>query len=115
MSKVLDAICEAGGIVKAEGFEVTSATVLSEGNQDSDGILIIDQEKSWYFPSSATDIKTTLDKISLALTQIASALTALDAKPTGGSGSAVVPSVVANVSQINVLKTEIDTLKGALK
>lgn len=115
MSKVLDATCAPGKIVSSEGFQVPSATVFSEGMQNSSGALILDKEKAWYFTSNASDIKTTLDKISLSLTQIATALTALDAKPTGGAGSAVTPVTVASVAQINVLKSEIDLLKGALK
>lgn len=115
MSKILDATANASGVVSVEGFNLPNAQILSEGKQASSGLLFIDEEKLRYLCSSATDIKATLDKISLALAQIASALTTIDAKPTGGTGSAVVPTVTSNVAQINSIKTQVDTLKGALK
>ena len=115
MSKVLTASCDAQGVVKYEGVEVPDCEVMSEGKQASEGILIISGGVVKYLPSSALDIKSTLDKISLSLVEIVAALTAIDAKPVGGTGSAAVPAVVGNVASLNSLKAEIDTLKGALK
>lgn len=115
MSKILEASCNASGIVTCEGFQIDGVTVLSEGKQDSTGVLIVDGLKTYYITSNASDLVTTLDKISLALTQIATALNAIDAKPTGGTGSASTPVAAGNVTQINTIKSEVDTLKGALK
>ena len=115
MSKILDATADASGLVSAEGFNLSNALVLSEGKQASSGLLFIDEQKLRYLCSSATDIKSTLNHLGLVLSQIASALTSIDGKPTGGTGSAVVPLVAGNVAQINSIKSQIDTLKDALK
>lgn len=115
MSKVLEASCDASGVVTCEGFTIEDVVILSEGKQASTGVLIVDGLNSYYITSNASDLITTLDKISLSLTQIASALTAIDAKPTGGTGSAPSPVAGSNVTQINTIKSEVDALKGALK
>lgn len=115
MSKILDATANAAGLVSSEGFSLSNALVLSEGKQASSGLLFIDEEKLRYLCSSATDIKSTLNHLGLVLSQIATALTLIDGKPTGGTGSSVVPTVTGNVTQINSIKTQVDTLKDALK
>lgn len=115
MSKVLLATCDASGKVTADGVQVDVAQVMSEGKQASEGTLFLDKDKGYYLPSSATDIKTTLEKVALALEQIAGALQAIDVKPTGGTGSAPSPAAASQIAQINSLKAELDTLKGALK
>lgn len=115
MSKTLKAECDGSEKVFYGDTEVISCEILSEGKQKSDGILVIDKGKTYYLTSSATDIKTTLEKISSALTEIATALTTIDAKPVGGTGSAPAPAVGGNVATLNTLKSEIDQLKGALK
>lgn len=115
MSRILEASCDAAGVVTCEGFQISEVTILSEGNQASTGVLIIDGLNTYYITSNATDLVSTLDNLSLALTQIASALTAIDAKPTGGTGSASTPVASTNVTQINTIKSQVDTLKGVLK
>jgi hypothetical protein len=128
MSKILDASCSATGVVSAEGVTVPAATVLSEGKQASTGLLFLEDEKARYLPSSATDIKTTLEKLVLALTSTSSALTtiasALTAIGTGMTGPTTAPpmSLPASVSAVNALassidsiKEQLDTLKGTLK
>lgn len=115
MSKVLLATCDNSGKVTADGVVVDNAQVMSEGKQASEGPLFMDRDKAYYLPSSATDVKSTLEKVALALEQIATALQAIDVKPTGGTGSASTPAAAGQIAQINSIKAEIDTLKGALK
>lgn len=114
MSKVIEATCE-NELVTAEGVVVESAEILSEGVAASEGVLVMDKEKTYYLAKTSPDLKSTLEKLISTLTQIASALTAIDAKPTGGSGSAPVPAATGNVSSINTLKSELTALKDGLK
>ena len=126
MSKILDATCNSSGVVKFLDTEVPSAEVLSEGKADSTGLLFLEGENARYLPSSATDIKETLDKVgsaleslSDALTEVAQALTTIKDIPPGSWST---PGITGNISQITAAvaeidstKAEVDTLKGALK
>lgn len=128
MSKMLDATCDASGKVTAEGTLVPAAQVLSLGKQASSGLLIIEEDKARYMPSSATDIQTTIDKlisaitsISDAVTQIATTLTSIGAGMHGATTAppGTLPTDVANinakVSDLSTVKSQLTTLKGALK
>lgn len=121
MSKILIGSCTAQGKVFSEGFELPEAQVLSEGKQASQGLVLIDKDLVQYLTSSATDIKSTLQKISSALQQIADGISALDSatvKSVAGAGVTFlrVPAAASSqVSQINSIKAEIDQLKDALK
>ncbi len=128
MSKILDASCDASGKVTVEGQVISPVTILSLGKQASTGVLIIEEDKLFYVASSATDIKTTIDKLSSiaddianALSTIATTLTSIGAGMTGSS-TAPPPTLGANVTTINSkstdiaqIKTDLDTLKVALK
>lgn len=114
MIKVLDATCE-NGQVKVGTLSITGVTILSEGVGSSVGLLIIDGSESYYVAKTSPDLDTTLAKISSALDNIATALSTIDAKPVGGTGSAPAPGAASQISQIQSLKTEIDTLKGDLR
>lgn len=128
MSKILNATSNATGIVSVEGQVVPGVQVLSEGKQSSSGLLFLEDDKKTYLPSSATDVKSTiektisaLDKVGLALTKIADTLTAIGLGMTGGT-TAPPPSlptnvadITAKVTEINAVKSELETLKGALK
>lgn len=128
MSKMLSATCDSSGKVKADGFEVPEAVVLSAGKQQSSGALIIDKKTVKYLTSNASDIETfiektnaALDDISAALTKIALTLTSIGAGMTGPTTSPPptlgtdVATINSKVSEINATKAELETLKGALK
>jgi hypothetical protein len=128
LSKVLQATCDATGKVTADGVIVAGAVVFSEGKQASSGLLLLEGETAFYIPSSATDIKTTLEKLISILTDVTSALTTLSTIATsigaGMSGSTTAPpptlgsnvsDVTAKVADLNTIKTALTTLKGALK
>lgn len=128
MSKILDATCNPAGIVTSESVPVPAATVMSEGKQQSTGIMIMDKDKAWYLTSNATDIKTTIEKVNAALddltaalTTISNILTAIGAGMTGPT-TAPPPTLVTDVAQIttkvssiSATKALLETLKGALK
>lgn len=114
MSKVIEATCDPSGIVKVDGLIVPDAVVLSLGKQASTGLLLIDKDKAWYFPSSATDIESTLLKISSSLEKIAAMFQTIGTGMTGPT-TAPPPTLATDIAALNAIKAEVDTLKGALK
>lgn len=114
MSKILPATCDASGKVTADGVVVPGAVVLSLGKQASSGILLLDTDKAWYFPSSATDIETTIEKVAQALDKTISILNSIGANMTGPT-TAPPPTLVTDLANLTTIKGELDALKGALK
>jgi len=141
MSKMLTASC-VGGVVTCEGVVIPSAVVGSEGVGSSTGALFLDEDTARYIANTTPDLKTTLDDIVLILTQLKIALdqtvTALNTTaatftatfatmtgpttvppPTGPAGvvSIGVSSalITAAATQIDLLKAQLNTLKGVLK
>lgn len=114
MSKILDATCNAAGMVSVGSVQVPAAIVLSEGKQASAGVLFMDGDKAWFMPSSATDIKATLEQVTAALTEIANALTAIG---TGMTGPTTAPpgTLPTSVATINEKVATLTQLKEALK
>lgn len=128
MSKMLEATCSALGVVSAEGVPVPVAEVLSEGAQESSGVLLLEGEKAKYLTSNASDIKTTLsalvdliEDISSNFTTIASTLTAIGAGMTGpttappGTLATSVLAINNKVLELNAVMADLDDLKDALK
>lgn len=128
MSKILPATSDASGVVTAESTTVSSATMLSEGNQASTGLLIMQDTLSWYMTSSATDIKTTIEKLVTVIektadsvTQIATTLTSIGAGMTGpttappGTLATDVVALNLKVTELNAVKYDLNALKDALK
>lgn len=112
MSKMLEATCVAG-IVTADGIPVVEAQVLSEGMGSSSGVLILDGSEAKYIAKTSPDLKLALTQISTALTNIAAALTLLDAKPLGTLPAA--PAAAANIALITTAQAQIAALKEILK
>jgi uncharacterized protein YukE len=128
MSKILDATCDASGVVTADSVVVPEAEVLSEGKQQSSGLLFLEGPKARYFPSSATDIKSTIEKtvdaledLASVLNTIATTLTSIGANMTGdttappGDLGANVATIISKATEITAVQTQLETLKGALK
>jgi hypothetical protein len=113
MSKILAATC-VSGVVKVGSLPV-DAEILSEGVASSSGVVVLEDDQATYIAKTSPDLKTTLEKIASALGQLVTALTAIDAKPVGGSGSAPAPGAAANIAALTVLQTEVNALKAALK
>lgn len=112
MSKTLEANCT-GNVVKI-GSDPIAAEILSEGVGESQGIVVMDKDKAYYITSNATDLKTTLQKLTDALTQIGTTLTSIGAGMTGPT-TAPPPTLATDVAQINLIVTELTTLKDTLK
>ncbi len=95
MSKTLRATCEAN-VVTAESVTVPAARVLSMGIGESEGILVIDEERADYFTSNASDLDESLEAMIDALGSAASGLSAASsALSTVGTTAGVNPIVLA--------------------
>ncbi len=114
MSKILEASCVAG-VVSSEGKPVAGTVILSEGVGSSEGVLILEGGERFYISKTSPDLKTTIEKVASALGQIATALGLIDAKPTGGTGSAPVPLAADAIVAIGVAQTQLTALKEMLK
>lgn len=114
MPRAVEATCVAG-IVKVGALAVPGTVILSEGVASSSGILVIDGDKKYYVAKTSPDLKTTLEKLVSVLGQLVTGLTALDAKPVGGVGSAPAPAAAAVITQLGVIQAEVTALKEALK
>lgn len=114
MSKILSATCDANGKVSVAGKEVPDALVLSLGKQSSEGALLLDELLKIYVTSSATDIKTVIEKLSALITQISTTLTSIGAGMTGPT-TAPPPTLASDVAMLTSIKVELDTLKESLK
>lgn len=113
MSKVLEATC-AAGIVTSGGFPVVSATVLSQGIGPSTGFLILCEDAAYYVAKTSPDLDATLQQIITALTDVATALTAIGAGMTGPT-TAPPPTLGVNVASITAAAAALTTLKAILR
>lgn len=113
MTKVLQATCE-NGTVTVDGQEITPDLVLSEGVASSQGVLIIDGDKSYYVAKTSPDLKTTIEKTVDAVNKIADVLTAIGAGMTGPT-TAPPGTLAADVAAIQATTTELTELGEALK
>lgn len=107
MSKILDATCSALGVVTSEGVAIPSAEILSAGTKASTGLVIIDGENAWYFPSSATDISDVITNVVACLNQTITILSGLNSL-TGST-------LTAAIATLTTLKTTLNTSKDTLK
>ena len=114
MSKVLSATANATGKVTADGFEIVGAIVLSQGKQASSGVAVMDGESVWYLTSSATDVKTTIEKLAALITKVGVMFTSIGAGMTGPT-TAPPPTLVTDVAELNQMVVELNQLKEALK
>src|SRR5690606_12173371 len=98
-------------------------TILSKGQGQSQGALILDGGKKTYIPNTQPDLETTLthlitalEKVVTALNQAAAGLQAHDTAGfliTGGAPSP--PIAAANIAEIQSAAMEIEAAKGELE
>lgn len=120
MSKLIEADCVAG-VVTADGVPVPSADILSEGVGSSDGVLFLDEDLAFYIPKGSPDLKTALTKLIALVSQLTTALTAIDSKvmvttcPAGSGTAGPTPMAAASIAQITSIQAELSALKEMLK
>lgn len=109
MAKILDASCNALGVVSSEGVSVAEAVNFGEGTKESTGALFLDKDKAYYFTSNASDIKKLIEDLVVIINQIATISSGLDAVTNSPGAQA------ANITQLQTLKTQLEATKGTLK
>jgi len=120
MSKVLEATCVAG-IVKVGALPITDTEILSEGEGASEGVIILQEDKRYYLAKTSGDLKEALDRLSSALGDLTSALTAIDTKSQAttclaGPGVTVpTPVAASSIASIVTAHAAIDVLRGMLR
>lgn len=117
MIKALPASC-VEGVVTIDGVAVEGVIILSEGLGSSSGVAYIDADEIYYVAKTSPDLDTTLEKLIAALEKIATALSSLDNAGfliSADAGVSSPPLATADISAINVAKSQLEALKEVLK
>lgn len=115
-TKIFTATCE-NGEVKV-GNVVVEATIESEGVGASQGLMIIEGDRAYYFAKTSPDLKLTLEKVIAALEKVSDALTSHDTAGYLIGAAMAVPSppiATASIAAIDSAVDELTTLKGELR
>lgn len=103
--KIFKASC-AGGQVIAEGLTVQGCEILGEGGA-SEGWLVLGEGDAVYLPKTTPDLKETLSLIVNLIDKISSGVL-----PANAGGQITVSTFAADLA---LIKSQVETLKGALK
>lgn len=115
MSKLLNATCTAG-VVTADGLPVPGVEILSQGVAASTGFLILDEDRKYYVARTSPDLKSALDKLTLALNSITSAMSGVTSVLGALGGNPIaIAAITAQNSAAGVQVAQIEILKEALK
>lgn len=108
MSKVLAAEC-AAGVVQVEGLPIADCEVLSQGTKPSEGIVVLDQDKSRYLTGHAEDLAEVIESLDLIFQQVIAILTALDGVSTSPG------TVTAAVAALTLAEVQFALMKESLR
>jgi hypothetical protein len=114
MSKILHASC-ANNTVTAEGVTISPVTVLSNGVGESEGVLLLDEDKATYVTSNATDLGTSIEKLVDLIGKLTTYITNIDIQFTAMSGVGGVAANPTAASELSTLSTDLTTLGNNLK
>lgn len=95
------------GVVSANGGVVINCPILGEGG-DSSGYLVMSESDLVYLPKISPDVKSLINLLETLCDKI-NEITVICAAPASPS------SVPVNVADITAVKTDLTTLKDALK
>jgi len=105
---MLNASCNASGIVSVSG-QTIDADILSEGTKASSGVALIDKDNVKYLTSNASDIKDLILALVDIIDQLSLIATGLDSVTLSPGAQA------ANITQLGVLKTQLEATAETLK
>jgi len=108
-TKMLEATCDATGVVKVDGNTVPEAEVLSEGTKISSGALLIDKDLALYLTSSASDVKKVIEDLTAIIQKVIEIATGLDGATNSPGAQAT------NITALTTLKTSFEATKETLK
>jgi hypothetical protein len=107
------ASCE-GSQVKVQGVTVEDVQILSKGLGESQGLLFVSGESTYYFGSSFQDVSDTIDKVKEAIDKIATILSSIGSGMTGAT-TAPPPTLATDLAELTLLSGELAALKGELR
>lgn len=113
MSELVKAECK-GGIVSIEGLAVNDVEILTEGIDQSDGILFLHKDKAFYLTSNATKLKEVIESLSDIADQLVQVINSIGAGMTGIT-TAPPPTLQNDLAQITTLSNNLKVLKDNLK
>ena len=108
MTKILDATCSQNNVT-VENRILADCEIFSEGKALSSGVVLIEEEKTYYITSNASDIKTTITTASDIILKVTNCFTALDALPT------IAGACASFTAQLLIIKAQLDLLTDTLK
>ena len=103
--KIFKAVC-AGGQVIAEGLTVQNCEIVGEGG-NSEGWLVLGEGDAVYLPKTSPDLKETLSLLVNLIDKILSGVL-----PENAGGPITASTFAADLA---LIKSQVETLKGALK
>lgn len=103
--KIFKAVC-AGGQVIAEGLPVQGCEIVGEGGP-SEGWLVLGEGDAVYLPKTSPDLKETLSLLVNLIDKISSGVL-----PENAGGPITASTFAADLA---LIKSQVETLKGALK
>jgi len=110
VSKALLAVCDAEGkVTTVVGAAEIEADILSEGKQESAGIVLLDGTQATYITSNASDIKALIERIVAIVEKIELIATGVDAASNSPGGQ------TANITVLTLLRTQLNSTKDLLK
>lgn len=112
-SVVIDAEASAGQVT-VNGLTVPGAKIISLGKGESSGCLLIFGDKAFYLTSNATDLESTITKLTESINKIATILTSIGAGMTGPT-TAPPGTLATDVLELTMIATELNQLKEVLK
>ena len=103
--KIFKAHCLDGEVI-ADGMSVVGCEIVGEGG-NSEGWLVLGEGDAVYLPKMSPDLKETLSLLVNLIDKISTGIL-----PENAGGPITASTFVADLAQI---KTQVETLKGALK
>jgi hypothetical protein len=97
------------GKLLIEGQEVDDVTLLSQGQRNSKGVVVMDRDETIYLSNTQPDLQVAIDKIVSVCEQLSILCKA--ELMLGGTGSAPLKPFQAQGTEIEALKQELEELK----
>lgn len=112
MTSSFEAICISGIVTTLLGEIIPGIKILGEGKGPSEGVAVVTESGAYYLPKLSSDITIIIDSLITDITQISTALGAIQASlilnDSGASSAAPVSVALATLAQniilLNVLK-----------
>lgn len=113
MSKAISATC-AAGVVSVNGVTLPGVVILSEGQGQSEGILLVDESNAYYLAKTSGDMAALLPDLTEAIEKTLDLVGSVN-DSLAGSSSAPYPTFATDRAAIDQIVGRIETLAGNLR